>query len=96
MGELNNIYNISDVCILGGAFTPVGGHNPLEPVHFGCKIITGEQIFNQRELFKYVKNVQFIHEDELAVAMVKAIDMPASSIEESVDLSEIHALIRES
>lgn len=96
MGELNNIYKISDVCILGGAFTPVGGHNPLEPVHFGCKIITGHQIFNQRELFKYVKNVQFIHEDELAVAMVKAIDMPASTIEESVDLHEIHALIRES
>jgi 3-deoxy-D-manno-octulosonic-acid transferase len=96
MGELNNIYKISDVCILGGAFTPVGGHNPLEPVHFGCKIITGEQIFNQRELFKYVKNVQFIHEDELASAMVKAIDMPASSIEESVDLDEIHTLIRES
>jgi hypothetical protein len=40
--------------------------------------------------------VQFIHEDELTAAMIKAIDMPASSIEESVDLSEIHALIRES
>ena len=96
MGELNNIYKISDVCILGGAFTPVGGHNPLEPVHFGCKIITGLHIFNQRELFKYVKNVQFIHEGELASAMVKAIDMPASSIEESVDLDEIDTLIRES
>lgn len=96
MGELNNIYKISDICILGGAFTPVGGHNPLEPVHFGCKIITGYEIFNQRELFKYVKNVQFVKEEELSVAMVKAIDMPASSIDESVDLHEIHTLIRES
>ena len=39
MGELNNIYAISDIAILGGAFRDdVGGHNPLEPAHFGCKI----------------------------------------------------------
>ena len=59
MGELNNIYAISDIAILGGAFAPIGGHNPLEPATFGCKIITGKQHFNQLELFKYISNVQF-------------------------------------
>jgi len=54
MGELNNIYAISDIAILGGAFREdVGGHNPLEPAHFGCKIITGKHFFHQKELFKY-------------------------------------------
>jgi len=24
-----------------GSFTPVGGHNPYEPAHFGCAILTG-------------------------------------------------------
>lgn len=49
MGELNNIYAISDIAILGGAFrTDVGGHNPLEPARFGCKIITGKHFFTKR------------------------------------------------
>ena len=66
MGELNNIYAISDIAILGGAFREdVGGHNPLEPAHFGCKIITGKHFFHQRELFKYVLHVQYVESDEI-------------------------------
>ena len=95
MGELNNIYAISDIAVLGGAFAPIGGHNPLEPIAFGCKIISGKKIFNQQELFKYVKNAQLVEEDELAEAFIKALDMPSSSIEETVDLNEINKLIKE-
>ncbi len=61
MGELNNIYAISDIAILGGAFRDdVGGHNPLEPAFFGCKIITGKYFHDQKELFKYVHHVQYV------------------------------------
>lgn len=95
MGELNNIYAISDIAVLGGAFAPIGGHNPLEPIAFGCKIISGKKIFNQQELFKYVKHAQLVEEDELAEAFIKALDMPSSSIEETVDLNEINKLIKE-
>lgn len=94
MGELNNMYALSDIAVLGGGFAPIGGHNPLEPISFGCKIISGKKIFNQTELFKYVKNAQLIEENELSEAFVKALDMPASSIDEKVDLHEINSLIK--
>ncbi len=34
MGVLVNIFAISDVVILGGAFEKIGGHNPVEPAFF--------------------------------------------------------------
>jgi len=89
MGELNNLYAISDVAILGGAFRPIGGHNPLEPAHFGCKIITGEEIFLQRELFRYVSHVQFVNETGIAEALIKAETMPPSQINATIDLERV-------
>ena len=89
MGELNNLYAISDVAILGGAFASVGGHNPLEPAHFGCKIISGEQIFLQRELFKYVSHVQFTPLEGIPDALIHAEMLPPSQIHGSVDLERV-------
>lgn len=89
MGELNNLYSISDVAILGGAFAPIGGHNPLEPAHFGCKIITGKQIFLQRELFKYVSHVQFVELDKIFDALKIAETLPPSQVNASIDLDRV-------
>lgn len=65
MGILNDIYAISDVVILGGAFEEIGGHNPIEPAFFNCKIISGKNIFNQKSLFDCIKNYYLIENDEL-------------------------------
>jgi len=90
MGELNNIYAISDIAILGGAFRDdVGGHNPLEPAYFGCKIITGKHFFHQKELFKYVHHVQYVRSDEIHKALLKCKDLPASMVEEKINLEPI-------
>jgi 3-deoxy-D-manno-octulosonic-acid transferase len=89
MGELNNFYAISDVAILGGAFAPIGGHNPLEPARFGCKIISGKQMFLQRELFKYVSHVQFTGLEGVDEALKKAEKLPPSQINGSVDLQKV-------
>jgi 3-deoxy-D-manno-octulosonic-acid transferase len=90
MGELNNIYSISDIAILGGAFKKdVGGHNPLEPAHFGCKIITGKHFYDQRELFKYVHHVQYIENDEIAQALDAAQALPPSSVDEEIELQRV-------
>lgn len=90
MGELNNIYAISDIAILGGAFNPgVGGHNPLEPAHFGCKIITGKHFFNQKELLKYVYHVQYVEPDEIHKALMTCKDLPPSMIEEKINLEPV-------
>ena len=65
MGMLNDIYAISDVVVLGGAFEKIGGHNPVEPAFFSCKIISGKNIFNQKSLFDCIKNYYLINNDEL-------------------------------
>jgi len=96
MGELNNIYAVSDIAILGGAFkADIGGHNPLEPAFFGCKIITGKHFFHQKELFKYVHHVQYVEPDEIHRALVKAKDLPSSMVEETIDLAPIIKKIEE-
>ncbi len=89
MGELNNLYAISDIAILGGAFSPIGGHNPLEPAHFGCKIITGKHIFLQRELFKYVSHVQFVEIDGISEALISAETLPPSQVNATIDLERV-------
>jgi len=66
MGELINIYAISDVVILGGGFIKTaGGHNPIEPAFFNNIVISGEIIFNQKSLFECVNNYYLIKNDEL-------------------------------
>ena len=96
MGELNNIYNISDIAILGGAFRDdVGGHNPLEPAFFGCKIITGKHFFHQKELFKYVHHVQYVEIQYIHKALITAKALPFSMVEETIDLEPIINKIKE-
>lgn len=90
MGELNNIYAISDIAILGGAFREdIGGHNPLEPAHFRCKIITGKHFFHQKELFKYVHHVQYVEADEIHKALLACEKLPPSMVEETIDLGSV-------
>ncbi len=96
MGELNNIYAISDIAILGGAFKPdVGGHNPLEPAFFGCKIITGKHFPHQKELFKYVHHVQYVEPSEIHRALLSARELPESMVEEKIDLEPVIKKIME-
>ncbi len=87
MGELNNIYAIADIVVLGGAFREdVGGHNPLEPAHFKCKIISGKHFFHQKELFRYVHHMQFAEPEEILEALRQAKELPPSQVDETIDL----------
>ena len=66
MGELVNLFAIADVVLLCGSFIDgVGGHNPLEPAFFGCKIVSGKYIFNQKTLFPLVENIKISEANEL-------------------------------
>ncbi len=90
MGELINIYAISDIVILGGSFVKgVGGHNPLECAHFGCKIISGEYIFNQEALFCLVDGIKIVKVKDIK-ANIK--ELKSTKIIASV---EIETIIRE-
>jgi 3-deoxy-D-manno-octulosonic-acid transferase len=71
MGILNDIYEIGDITILGGAFEKIGGHNPIEPAFF-LVIISGKNIFNQKSLFECIKNYYLIENSELKEYLEKA------------------------
>lgn len=60
LGELINIYAITDITILCGSFVDgIGGHNPLECAFFDNVIISGKYIFNQKTLYPSVENIYF-------------------------------------
>ena len=96
LGELNNIYAISDVVILGGAFANVGGHNPIEPAFFNCKLISGENILNQKSLFECVNNYTIIKKDELKRTLENIEKLEKSTLVQEGDLQpiikELHGL----
>lgn len=96
LGELNNIYAISDVVILGGAFENIGGHNPIEPAFFGCKLISGKRIFNQKSLFECVNNYKLVENEELKETLENIENLKKSSLLKKGDLKpilkELHGL----
>lgn len=46
LGELGLWFRLSPVTFIGGSFTPVGGHNPLEPARLGSATLIGPSTFN--------------------------------------------------
>ena len=89
MGELINIYAISDIVILGGAFVPVGGHNPVEVVPFGCRLISGTEIFNQHAMFSQIEGTIFSSLDELESALDRAMVANPVKVKQRVSIDTI-------
>lgn len=51
VGDLNTLYQLADVAIVGGSFTPhVGGHNIFEPMEFGVPTLFGPYMHKQADL----------------------------------------------
>ncbi len=89
LGELVNIYAVSDVVILGGAFAKVGGHNAAEAAQFGCKIISGEHYFNQRDIFLMIEGIAIVTESNLARQLQQHSELMPTKIIERTDINPI-------
>ena len=89
LGELVNIYAISDVVILGGAFVKVGGHNAGEPAQFGCKIISGEHYFNQRDIFSMIEGISIVSRGNLAKRLQQHAQLIPTKIVQRTDINPI-------
>jgi 3-deoxy-D-manno-octulosonic-acid transferase len=50
IGELASVYSLAAVAFVGGSLVPAGGHNPLEPAHFGVPIVMGPHYANFRAI----------------------------------------------
>ncbi|MGA1932558.1 lipid IV(A) 3-deoxy-D-manno-octulosonic acid transferase [Arcobacter sp. YIC-464] len=92
MGILNEIFAISNTVILGGAFEKIGGHNPVEPAFFSCKIISGKNIFNQKPLFECVENYYLIENEQLGEYLKKLDTLKESQL---TKIGSIEPIIKE-
>lgn len=50
LGELMSAYALADIITIGGSFSPIQGHNPLEPALFKKAIIVGPHMKNFTEI----------------------------------------------
>jgi len=41
IGDLTQLYPLATVCLMGGTWSTVGGHNALEPLAAGCPVLFG-------------------------------------------------------
>jgi 3-deoxy-D-manno-octulosonic-acid transferase len=89
MGELVNLYAISDIVILGGAFVPTGGHNAAEAAQFGCKIISGKHYFNQRDIFEAIEGIAVVEAEELVQRVLDFEKLEHTKIRYKSDLAPI-------
>ncbi len=89
LGELVNIYAVSDIVILGGAFAKVGGHNAAEAAQFGCKIISGEHYFNQRDVFSMIEGIAIVSEVNLVRCLRQHKKLKATKIIQRTDIQPI-------
>jgi len=89
LGELVNLYAISDIVILGGAFIPIGGHNAAEPAQFGCKIISGKYYFNQKDIFQAIEGIAIVDSCNLSRRLQQHALLKPTKIKYKTDLSPI-------
>ena len=95
LGELVNMYAISDIVILGGAFAKIGGHNAAEAAQFGCKIISGEHYFNQRDIFSMIEGIAVVTQENLARRLQQHAQLIPTRITQRTDIQPIVDSIHE-
>ncbi|MBC7962526.1 MAG: 3-deoxy-D-manno-octulosonic acid transferase [Steroidobacteraceae bacterium] len=72
IGEMMNLYALSDIAFVGGSLVPTGGHNLLEPASVGVPCLFGPHMSNFREIaalvLKYGAGLQVETPQELTDA----------------------------
>ncbi|GLX78397.1 3-deoxy-D-manno-octulosonic acid transferase [Thalassotalea insulae] len=60
LGELLPLCGLADIVTMGGSFSSIGGHNPLEPALFKKPIVVGHDMKNFRAVMKQLTAKQGI------------------------------------
>ncbi len=54
MGELMKFYSLCYFAFIGGSFSSTGGHNPLEANIWGKPVVSGDCVFNFKDIYAYL------------------------------------------
>ncbi len=80
VGEMMNLYALSDIAFVGGSLVPTGGHNLLEPASLGVACLFGPHMSNFREIAALVLQYKAGIQIETAQELTRAfLDMVKSS-----------------
>ena len=58
MGELMKMFSICHFAFIGGSFSTTGGHNPLEANIWGKPVLSGDCVFNFKDIYAYLTNTK--------------------------------------
>ena len=58
MGELMCLFGASDMVFVGGSLVPSGGHNMIEPAHWGLPVISGPSLYNFAEASRLLQQAK--------------------------------------
>jgi 3-deoxy-D-manno-octulosonic-acid transferase len=70
LGELMAAYSLADIVTMGGSFSHIGGHNPLEPALFKKPIVVGSDMSNFTDVlqqFKQLKGIVQLPENQTSI-----------------------------
>jgi 3-deoxy-D-manno-octulosonic-acid transferase len=90
LGELMAAYALAEIVTMGGSFSHIGGHNPLEPALFKKPVIVGNDMSNFTDVLVQLKEnqgvIQLPHEEnnvpqQLSHAVINLLENPISAAE---------------
>jgi len=87
VGELKNHFKNAKLVIMGGSFTPIGGHNILEPASYNSAIITGPYMEN------FKQELALMLEKE-AIIQVASIDKLKAPLNKLLDDKKYHEALQ--
>src|SRR5947208_11868062 len=58
IGELASLYALATIAFVGGSLVRRGGHNILEPAHFGVPIVVGPHTENFRDIISIFQQAE--------------------------------------
>ena len=75
LGEMGSLYTAADLIILGGTFSDLGGHNPLEIALFETAVLAGPSRFKNTQAYEQLTHAGLIEQvddaDKLAAALAE-------------------------
>lgn len=86
IGELTNYFKNAKLVIMGGSFTPIGGHNILEPARYHNAIITGPYMENFKDELALMINKKAIIQVESYQALDRVLTKLLDNTEQRTSL----------
>ena len=89
-GMAEDIFSQVKFTFMGGSTIDHGGQNPIEPLKYGCDILTGKYIYNFSEIYNDLINKKIVtvinNEKELANELIKKFDQKKTNTDKNLNL----------